>query len=115
MAFFMKTRSAIAIEVKDKAARLVSMAILMLISFNGVSQNNVSPGQNSDRSSHAEQSSDYLYNIEKDPNGVPNTAAWYAQPWIWAIVAAILILFIGLIARNSGKKNIEADSENGLR
>lgn len=111
----MKNLKAFTTTATNKAVALFSIIMLVFISFNGMSQNNNNPGQNPDRSSHAEQSSEYLHNIETDPNGVPNTTAWYAQPWIWAIVAAVLILFIGMLARNSGKKEVESGSENGLR
>lgn len=62
--------------------------------------------------SRANDASLYLQNIEEDPNGVPNNSNWYLQPWIWAIVAAILILVIGFLFKTYGKKDIE--SEHGL-
>lgn len=71
--------------------------------------------QTDDGASSARQMSQYLQNTENDPNGVPNDSAWYAQPWIWAIVAAVLILLIAFITRGSSRKNMESDTEGGLR
>jgi hypothetical protein len=84
----------------------------MLISLQSSSQTN-NPNEYPEKPSHSQQASDYLHNIEKNPNGVPDNAVWYAQPWIWAIVAAILVLIIGLIYKNNTKRDDEV--EPGLR
>ncbi|WP_256011344.1 hypothetical protein [Desertivirga xinjiangensis] len=39
--------------------------------------------------------------------------AWYAQPWIWAIVAAVLILLIAFVSKGYLKRHMEDDSETG--
>lgn len=41
-------------------------------------------------------------------------APWYAQPWVWALVAAVVILFIFMITNGGKKKNMEHDSERGI-
>ena len=97
---------------KQKALFIFSVLFLMMFSQSVVAQSGNNTPQGTDNPSHAEQASQYLHNIEKDPNGVPNSAAWYVQPWIWAIVAAILILVIGLIYKNNSKRDVE--SEHGL-
>ena len=38
---------------------------------------------------------------------------WYLQPWIWAIVASILILFIAYATQGTLKRHMEDDSETG--
>jgi hypothetical protein len=49
------------------------------------------------------------YNLSKDVSGVTTYSAWYAQPWIWAIVAALLILFIGMVFKNNRKRDVESE------
>jgi hypothetical protein len=99
-------------QVKFKLFSLSSILVLALFSFMAMAQ----PGNTSDdsrgSSSKADQSTAYLRSIEMDPNGVPNTAAWYAQPWVWAIIASILILVVGLVFKSYGKRDTE--SEHGL-
>lgn len=106
----MEKLSSFMVRAKLNLSTIISVMFLMFLSLNGVAQNN--QGQGADRNSHAEQSSEYLQSIEADPNGVPNSSAWYVQPWIWAIVAAILILIIGLLFKSYGKRDV--DSERGL-
>ncbi|WP_207429592.1 hypothetical protein [Pedobacter sp. SYSU D00535] len=86
--------------------------ILMLLSISLVSY-----GQNEfpERTTHAEQANTYLHNWEVDPNGVPNTSAWYVQPWIWSIVAAVLILVVAFFARGGGRQDQPFGSERGVR
>lgn len=38
---------------------------------------------------------------------------WYAQPWIWAIVASVLILLIAFLSKDTLKRHMENDSEAG--
>ncbi|MFD2161049.1 hypothetical protein ACFSJU_01500 [Paradesertivirga mongoliensis] len=106
----MENLSVFTVSAKFKLSTVISVMFLMFLSLNGIAQNN--PGQGTDRPSHAEQSSEYLQSIEADPNGVPNSSEWYVQPWIWAIVAAILVLVIGLLFTTYGKRDV--DSERGL-
>lgn len=99
-------------QAKFRLITLSSILLLVFFSLAGMAQPGNTSDDSRDRSSKAEQSSAYLRSIEMDPNGVPNTAAWYAQPWIWAIVASILILIIGLLFKSYGKR--DPDSEQGL-
>ena len=108
----MEKLAAFIIKAKHWTFTTISALALMYFSFDAMAQTGKDPGQNPDRPSHSEQASSYLHNIEQDPNGVPNSSEWYAQPWIWAIVAAILILIIGLIYKNNSKRDL--DSERGL-
>src|SRR5688500_18128519 len=109
----MKKLVAFTAQAKFRLFTLISCVTLIFLSFLITAQtDNNNPNQYPERSSPAEQSSAYLQSIENDPNGVPNTAVWYAQPWIWAIVASILILIVGLLFKSYGKRDIE--SEQGL-
>lgn len=109
----MKTLKAFTAQAKFRLLTLLSCVTFVFFSFLLMAQtDNNNPNQYPERSSPAEQSSAYLHSIENDPNGVPNTAVWYAQPWIWAIVASVLILIIGLLFKSYGKRDIE--SEQGL-
>jgi hypothetical protein len=111
----MESLSVITPNIKRALVIIFSSVLLVFISINVVAQTN-SPNQHPEGQSQAEQASGYLNNMEKEPNAyTPGSSEWYAQPWIWAIVAAILILFIGMIARNSGRKEVDSSSENGLR
>lgn len=106
----MKKLTAFTDKTKHIAFSLISTIILFVISFPLMAQ--TGGGANEKPDSHAEQASAYLQSIEQDPNGVPNSSAWYAQPWIWAIVASILILIIGMLFKSYGKRDM--DSEHGL-
>ncbi|MEJ6979841.1 hypothetical protein WG906_05235 [Pedobacter sp. P351] len=99
-------------QAQFKLVTLISTITFVLFSLIVVAQAGNNPNQHPEKSSPAEQSSAYLQSIENDPNGVPNNSAWYAQPWLWAIVAAILILVVGLIFKSYGKRDVE--SEQGL-
>jgi len=48
---------------------------------------------------------EFNYDVRETP--------WYLQPWIWAIVASILILFIAYASQSYMKRHIEDDSETG--
>ncbi|WP_423149086.1 hypothetical protein [Rubrolithibacter danxiaensis] len=43
------------------------------------------------------------------------TYPWYSQPWVWALIAAAIILVIAYSAYNGkkGKSKMESDSEEG--
>jgi hypothetical protein len=107
----MKNLQVIKHELRQMSAMVFSVILLTLFTLISVAQES-GPGQGTSRPSQAQQANDYLHSFEKDPNGVPNNAAWYAQPWIWAIVAAILIVIIGHFARNYGR-NEHPESESG--
>lgn len=95
-------------KVKLKVLSIISPLILLLFSAVASAQ----PGSNPEMPSHAEGASRYLQSIETDPNGVPNSSAWFVQPWIWAIIVAILILIIGGLYKLYGKR--DNTSETGL-
>lgn len=95
-------------KVNLKVLSLLSPLILLFFSVVASAQ----PGSNPETPSRAEGASRYLQSIETDPNGVPNSSAWFVQPWIWAIVAAILILGIGGLYKLYGKR--DDTSETGL-
>jgi|GEM_PF-1107094 len=95
-------------QVKQSVISVLSLVLLLFLSLGVIAQS----VDNTQSPSRANDASQYLQNIEKDPNGVPNNSDWYLQPWIWAIVASVLILIIGLVFKNYGKKDIE--SEHGL-
>ena len=99
-------------QVKFKLVSLSSILVLAFFSFMAMAQPGNTSNDGRDQSSKADQSTAYLRSIETDPNGVPNTAVWYAQPWIWAIIASILIFVIGLVFKNYGKRDVE--SEHGI-
>jgi len=55
---------------------------------------------------------------EKDPataefNYDMRDMPWYTQPWIWAIVASVLILLIAFISKGNFGRHGENDSEHG--
>jgi len=55
---------------------------------------------------------------EKDPataefNYDMRDNPWYTQPWIWAIVASVLILLIAFISKGNFGRHGENDSEPG--
>ena len=99
-------------QTRFKLVTLISTITFILFSLIVVAQAGNNPNQYPEKSSPADQSSGYLQSIEEDPNMVPNSSAWYAQPWLWAIVASVLILVVGLIFKSYGKRDVE--SEQGL-
>lgn len=99
-------------QAQFKLITLIGTITFVLFSLIVMAQAGNNPNQYPEKSSPAEQSSAYLQSIEQDPNMVPNSSAWYAQPWLWAIVASILILVIGLAFKSYGKRDV--DSEQGL-
>lgn len=52
--------------------------------------------------------------IESNINGgsTISNGEWYSQPWIWAIIATLLILIIGVLSRNSMKEKKSSNSDN---
>ena len=95
---------------KSNIRKSVATLTLLLLSFVVFAQ---SGNEYPQRTTNAEQANEYLHNIEVDPNGVPNSSAWYVQPWIWALVAAFLVLFIPFLMQNYLKRHAEDDSESG--
>lgn len=47
---------------------------------------------------------------------VADDSSWYSQPWIWAVLVAILIVIIGFFNRkgNSTRK-VKDDTDRGIR
>jgi len=41
------------------------------------------------------------------------TYAWYAQPWVWALAAGIIVMVIFVITKGGRKSHMEPDSEEG--
>lgn len=105
----MKNFKAFAGKAKTYFLALISTFILALLTLQGSAQ---APGTNPETPSHSQGASDYLHSMETDPNGVPNNSDWFVQPWIWAIVAAILILIVGALYKVYGKR--DNTSETGL-
>lgn len=95
--------------IRNYTAAFASCLFLFLVSAANAQSNTQGP----DKTSHAEQANAYLQSIEADPNVVPNSSAWYVQPWIWALVATFLILFIPFLMQNYLKRHAENDSESG--
>ena len=48
---------------------------------------------------------EFNYDVRETP--------WYAQPWIWAIVASVLILFIAYASQGYLKRHRDDHSETG--
>jgi hypothetical protein len=69
---------------------------------------------NQDQNSHAKQSGEYLDNIEKSSGySTPQGGEWYVQPWIWALVAAGLILTIAFIYKNNTDRDEKSEAGVG--
>ena len=85
------------IKFNEFAIRFVAFLLFIGVSFVSFAQNTTG------------------YHIGNDPDGVPNNPDWYSQPWIWAIVAAVLILLIAFLTRRGRGKAMEADKERGVR
>lgn len=39
--------------------------------------------------------------------------AWYAQPWVWALIAGIIVMVIFVVTKGGRKSRMEPDSEEG--
>jgi len=108
----MKNSESVLFRAEHLVLTTISSIVLLFFSINGLAQTGTDPKQGPDHTSSPAQASQYLQTIEKDPNLVPNSSAWYVQPWIWAIVASLLILIIGLLFKAYGKRDVQ--SESGL-
>lgn len=75
---------------KDKTAALSAVLLLLLI-----------------QAAHAQPAA-------QDAPLTTEDSAWYLQPWLWVIIAALLILCV-VYFRRQGRKNIRSGTQKGLR
>ena len=65
---------------------------------------------NQEQNSHAQQSGEHVNNIENSSGySTPQGGEWYVQPWIWALVAAALILTIAYIYKNNSERDEKSE------
>ncbi|WP_207422894.1 hypothetical protein [Desertivirga brevis] len=97
-----------AIRIKDDLnhyTRYVGAVIfLMFINLTTFAQR-VNAEDDENRSNNNKATTEFNYDTRETP--------WYLQPWVWALVAAVVILFIAWATKGSMKRNIENDSETG--
>ncbi len=59
----------------------------------------------------------YAQNSTDNAGGTINDGRdteWYMQPWVWAIVIALIIIAIAYYSRNGSRKNLKEGTEKGL-
>lgn len=52
---------------------------------------------------------------DKDGSIVAGNDVWYAQPWIWVIIIALLVIFIIYYTKRNKRKSLKNSAEKGPR
>lgn len=51
----------------------------------------------------------------EDKSIVAGNDVWYAQPWIWVIIIALLVILIIYYTKRNKRKSLKDSAEKGLR
>jgi len=98
----MKTISVINGKFTQYSRHIGALIFLMMINLVSFAQR-VNAEDDNKNDNHV--TTEFNYDTRETP--------WYLQPWIWAIVASVLILFIAWATKGSMKRHMESDSETG--